>query len=183
MGRILTAFRVFFAALFSGAVATRLQQALTESELPATKIQPAAPQAIATSIPAPRPSKQNAAVTLLATLQREARLVDFIQEDLSGYSDDQVGAAVREIHRESGAVLKRLFEISPILTDAEGATVAVPAGFDAARYRLTGTLIGNAPFQGTLRHHGWEITRCEIPEFIGGDSAATTIMPAEVEVH
>src|SRR5262249_29797943 len=126
--------------------------------------------------PVSRP-KQSEAVTLLATLQREARLVDFLKEELTEYSDEQVGAAVREIHRESGAVLNRLFAIRPILNDPEGAAVSVPAGFDAARYRLTGKVVGEAPYQGTLCHHGWEVTRCEIPEFVGGESAAMTISP------
>src|SRR5207253_6846543 len=37
-----------------------------------------------------------AAVQLLAILQREGRLLDFLQEDVDGYADAQIGAAVRD---------------------------------------------------------------------------------------
>jgi len=183
MGRVWIAFRAFFASLFNGATATRIKLALNNSPAltapeapPVSKSLPVAPP------PKPKPT-QSEAITLLATLQREARLVDFLKEDLSGYSDDQVGAAVREIHRDSGSVLDRFFAIRPILNDEEGAPVEVPAAFDAARYRLTGKLTGAAPFRGTLRHHGWQATQCSLPEFTGSESAAKTITPAEVEVQ
>lgn len=183
MSRVSTAFRAFFAALSSRETADRIFEALSPTGLP--KLEPTKPSVPAPEIqkpPEPKRPKQSEAVTLLATLQREARLVDFLKEDLSSYSDEQIGAAVRDIHRESGAVLDRLFGIRPILGENEGASVTVPAGFDAARFRLVGKLKGEAPFQGKLQHHGWEVTRCEIPDFIGNETAATTIAPAEVEV-
>jgi hypothetical protein len=184
MGRVSTAFRAFFGALFNAETAIRVQDALRTDVPQTSEVIPLAP--VKPSEPAARPvlkSTQSDAITLLATLQREARLVDFLQEDLGGYSDDQVGAAVREIHRDSGAVLSRFFAIRPILADEEGASVKVPAAFDAARYRLTGKLTGEAPFQGTLRHHGWEASRCELPAYTGSETSARTIAPAEVEVH
>jgi len=183
MGNIVLAFRAFFAVLFYGDLAIRIKKVLDQEELsgPAVSAPLPIPQAPTPVIPA-KP-KQSEAVTLLATLQREARLVDFLKEDLAAYSDDQVGAAVREVHRESGAVLERLFEIRPILVEAEGANVDVPAGFDAARYRITGKLTADAPYRGILRHHGWEITKCELPEFVGSPSAAKTVSPAEVEIR
>jgi len=183
MGRVLLAFRVFFAAIFHREAAARLQQALI-NEVPQLVAVPApVSKPVEVAQPAPKKPLQSEAVTLLATLQREARLVDFFKEDLSGYSDEQVGAAVREIQRDCAAVLERFFSIQPILHDEEGASVNVPAGFDAARYRLTGKLTGEAPFHGTLQHHGWEATRCELPAFTGNESAARTIMPAEVEIR
>src|SRR4029450_12664116 len=45
------------------------------------------------------------ALTLLATLQREARLIDFLMEDLAGYDDAHIGAAARDMHRASAAAL------------------------------------------------------------------------------
>ena len=80
-------------------------------------------------------------------------------------------------------MINRFFAIRPILNEEEGAGVNVPAGFDAARYRLTGKLTGEAPFHGTLRHHGWEATQFELPAFTGSESAARTIAPAEVEIQ
>lgn len=183
MGRILLAFRAFFAVLFSGQAAARVAPALAGTVEPAR--QPPAP-APPPPEPAPRPQPrrptQNEAVTLLATLQREARLVDFLMEDLSQYTDDQVGAAVRAIHRDASATVKRLFALQPVLADEEGAAVQVPAGFDAARYRLTGNVAAQPPFRGTLRHHGWEAAHCELPQFTGSDSAARLVAPAEVEI-
>jgi hypothetical protein len=186
MGNVSTAFRAFFASLFNRETASRVQNALNLVIQPETKptvVLPDVRQPVGQAKTAPEKPRQSEAITLLATLQREARLVDFLKEDLSEYSDDQVGAAVREIHRESGAVIDRLFAIRPILEDTEGAAVEIPSGFDAARYRITGKMTSNAPFRGTLRHHGWEVTKCELPEFVGSQSATKTIAPAEVEVQ
>lgn len=183
MSRVSTAFKAFFASLFNPQLSVRIQDVLDHPTLEAPA--PAAPPPTAKPVEVPVIKKpvQSEAITLLATLQREARLVDFLKEDLSSYADDQIGAAVREIHRESAAVINRLFAIREILAEEEGAQVTVPAGFDAARYRLTGNVVGNAPFKGTLQHHGWEVSKCEIPEYVGGESAATTISPAEVEIR
>ena len=187
MGRILLAFRAFFGVLFNGETASRVTRSLTGIEAPTdptpAPVAPAPPRVEERPRPEPRRPAQSEAITLLATLQREARLVDFLKEDLSGYSDDQVGAAVRAIHQDAGKVLDRLFGIKAVVTEAEGASVEVPAGFDSSRYRLTGKVVGEAPFKGTLQHHGWEATRCELPQFTGGESAAKTIAPAEVEVR
>ncbi len=184
MGRILTAFRVFFGTLFNREIASKVREVLS---VPGPILEDAREQPAQKPVETPRPVEskplQSEAITLLATLQREARLVDFLKEDLSNYSDEQVGAAVREIHRESKSVLDRFFAIKSIRDDEEGATIEVPAGFDAGRYRLTGKLTGTAPFQGTLQHHGWEATRCKLPVFTGSESAARTIAPAEVEVR
>lgn len=187
MGRFVAAFRVFFRTLFNARVAKQVEQILRG--LPASPVAPptateksaATPAAPVAPKPAPAPT-QNPAITLLATLQREARLIDFLKEDLSGYSDEQIGAAVREVHRDTAKTLHRLFDIQPILHDAEGARVEVPAGFDAGRYRLTGQVTGTAPYHGALRHHGWEVSRCELPTFTGSATAAKTITPAEVEI-
>lgn len=190
MGRILLAFRAFFAVLYSGQTAARVSTALLgvaeptrDPEIPRPV---PAPRAEERPRPEPRPEPrrpiQSEAITLLATLQREARLVDFLKEDLTGYADEQVGAAVRAIQQDAAKVLDRLFALQAILTDEEGASVVVPAGFDAARYRLAGKVAGQAPFSGTLRHHGWEATRCEMPLFTGSESAARTVAPAEIEI-
>ncbi|WP_010582556.1 DUF2760 domain-containing protein [Schlesneria paludicola] len=182
-GRVSTAFRAFFAALANREAAERIDHALKDQPTTESPVAPALPSRAEPVKTAPERPKQNEAVTLLATLQREARLVDFLKEEISGYSDEQIGAAVREIHRESASVLNRMFAIQPVLEQDEGASVEVPEGFDPARYRLTGKISGQAPFRGTLRHHGWIVTRSEFPEFIGNESAAKTICPAEVEVQ
>jgi hypothetical protein len=153
----------------------------TESPLPAP--QPKQPPATATKkASAPKPPAQSEAITLLAALQREARFVDFIQESLDGYSDAQIGAAARDVHRDCRAVLARMFALRPATADEEGKEVEVPAGFDPGRWRLTGNVTGEPPFHGRLVHPGWEATICELPTWSGGAAAARIVAPAEVEL-
>jgi hypothetical protein len=126
-----------------------------------------------------RPQRSEA-LTLLATLQREARLIDFLKESIGDYSDAQIGAAVRDIHRDAAGVLDRLFKIRPIETHEEGAEIQAPA--EADRYRLIGTVRGEPPHRGRLVHHGWEAAKCEVPEWSGNSVASQVIAPVEVEL-
>ncbi len=132
--------------------------------------------------PAAKQAARSDAITLLAALQREARFVDFIQESLAGYSDAQIGAAARDVHRDCAAVLARMFALRPAVTEEEGKEVEVPAGFDASRWRLTGNVTGQPPFHGWLVHPGWEATVCELPTWSGSTEAVRIVAPAEVEL-
>src|SRR5437867_4767902 len=58
-----------------------------------TPVEPAAAPA-PPSPPAKAEPDDGAALRLLATLQQEGRLVDFLEEDIGPYSDEQIGAAV-----------------------------------------------------------------------------------------
>ncbi len=133
--------------------------------------------------PGPKLPLRREALTLLAALQREARLVDFVQESLTGYNDAQIGAVARDIHRDCGALLERLFALRPAVTQQEGAEVEIPAGFDPNRWRLTGNVTGQPPFRGRLVHPGWEATICEVPTWSGDPAAARIVAPAEVELR
>ncbi len=175
MSRLVLAFRAFFAVLFDRSSAERVAQCL----LPA----PAAETAPEPAKPAPKSARRSEAVQLLATLQREARLVDFLLEPIDGYTDDQIGAAVRSVHRDCQAVLERSFGLKPLRSEAEGAALEVPTGFDAASIRLTGQVAGAPPYRGTLVHPGWVATRCELPEWTGKAEGALVVAPAEVEVR
>lgn len=188
MGRVGTAFRAFFRVLGDGTVAVQIgrlldgQPAAGAAE-PAVQSSPAMIAAPVAPVVAASPTRSDA-LTLLSVLQREARLVDFLKENIAGYTDDQVGAAVREIHRDAAAALDRMFALKPVRTEVEGANVAVPAGYDAGRVRLVGTVSGSAASQaGTLAHAGWEAARVELPQWAGTASAATVVTPAEVEVR
>lgn len=181
MGRVTAAFRVFFRTLFDARTAEQVQEVLSGKALPAPAPVATAPEPVVP--PPPQKAPVSAALLVLAALQREARFVDFLKEDLSSYSDEQIGAAAREIHRDCAKVVDHMFGVKAILADEEGAAVTVPAGFDAARYRLTGKVTGNGPFHGRLRHHGWEATRCEVPTFTGTEAAARAVAAAEVEVE
>jgi hypothetical protein len=120
------------------------------------------------------------ALALLALLQREGRLIDFLQEDVAGFSDADIGAAARVVHSGSRKVLQQYLSLEPVLKNSEGAAVTVPAGFDAVRIRLTGNVAGQPPFKGTLKHHGWAATSVRLPPVPTLDPRI--IAPAEVEL-
>jgi hypothetical protein len=126
---------------------------------------------------------RNDAVTLLAVLQREARLVDFVQETIDTYTDAQVGAAVREVHKGCRVVFDRVLALEPTLDEPETGSVTIPAGADPNRYRMVGNVTGEPPFSGTLAHHGWQATRCDLPAWRGNEEASLIIAPAEVELR
>jgi len=177
--RLWLAIKVFFAIVFRAEAAKQAARILIPASPDQTE--PSAPPGPAAEQRARRPSRSEA-VALLATLQREARFVDFVQESLDGYSDAQIGAAARDVQRDCGTALERMFGIRPLLDQQEGARVDVPAGFDANRFRLTGNVTGEPPYEGNLAHHGWEATRCELPTWSGGDDAVMVLAPAEVEL-
>ncbi len=158
----------FFRVLLGRPVPDELAPArAAPAPLPA-KASPAAPA---------RPDLRAGAVAALAVLQRDGRLVDFLLEDIDGYSDEQVGAAVREVHRGSRRALKEHFQLEPVRREAEGSKVGVEAGFDPGAIRLTGEVAGEPPFSGTLRHPGWRATKVELPSLADG-----IVAPAEVEL-
>jgi hypothetical protein len=175
------AIRAFWVVLFRGAAAARVKAALDQPALPVPEAAKIA-SAQTVRIERPKPPIRSDAVTLLATLQREARFVDLAQESLDGYTDAQVGAAARDVLRDCRKVLERLFALKPVLGQDEGAAVEVPAGFDAGRFRLTGNVAGEGPFRGRLVHPGWEAARCELPAWSGNEASARVVAPAEVEL-
>jgi len=185
MGRIGVAFRAFFKVLGSSDVAERVAAALDAKSAPAIelKLESKAPEK---SVPRQEPVKKaplrSDAVNLLAALQREARLVDFIKEPIAAYSDAQIGAAVRDVHRDCGALLERVFALRPVTEGAEGAEVGVPQGAESACYRLVGNVSGQPPFRGKLCHHGWQATKVELPEWTGNEATSRVVAPAEVEL-
>ena len=183
MRRIWLAIRAFFIVLFNAEAARRVELALLEAAAEPRAAEPPQPAAVPVKrAAAPKAPARSEALTLLAALQREARLVEFLQEPLSGYSDAQIGAAVRDVHRDCRAVLDRMFAIEPVRDEPEGAEIDVPEGFDAGRFRLTGNVGGQPPLRGRPAHHGWQAARCELPAWTGSDAAARVIAPAEVEV-
>ncbi|HEX6985883.1 MAG TPA: DUF2760 domain-containing protein [Planctomycetaceae bacterium] len=146
------------------------EKALPPPEKPAAPPKPAPP---------PKPARSEA-LTLLETLQREARLIDFLKEDIAAYQDAQVGAAVRDVHRDAAKVLERLFALRAVLDQTEGSPVTV-GGSDAGRVRFVGNVREGAT-SGTLVHHGWVATKVELPVWSGPKEAERVVAPAEVEV-
>lgn len=144
-------------------------------EVPVEKI---AEKAVDT--PADMPA-HTAALQLLGLLQREARFMDFVQEDVAGYADADIGAAARVVHEGCRKVLHQHFSVAPVRPEAEGSRVTLAAGFDAAAVRLTGHVVGQAPFTGTLGHRGWQVTDVKLPQ-LTDPQAARIIAQAEVEL-
>ena len=122
-----------------------------------------------------------AALQLLGLMQREARFVDFIQEEVAPYTDAEIGAAARVVHEGCRKVLREHFAVQPVRSEAEGSRITLQAGFDAAAVRLTGNGVGQAPFTGTLGHRGWQVTQVKLPQ-LTDTQAAKIIAQAEVEL-
>jgi hypothetical protein len=171
MGRLSLAWRV----LVNGELAQQLAELVSAAAPEAITDQPVAAE------PKPAPPVRNDAVTLLASLQREARLVDFLMEPIDDYADAQIGAAVRDIHRDSRSVLDRLFSIVPVIDQPEGSAVDIADGAASGRLRMIGET-GEGQTSGTLAHHGWEAAHCELPTWSGSTGAVTVIAPAEIDV-
>ncbi len=124
---------------------------------------------------------ETAALQVLGLMQREARFVDFVQEDVANYTDAEIGAAARVVHEGCRKVLKEHFQLAPVRTEAEGSRITVAPGFDTTAIRLTGNVVGQAPFTGTLTHRGWKVTQMQLPQ-LTDEEAAATIAQAEVEL-
>jgi len=131
--------------------------------------------------PPPPPKPDGTALRLLVLLQREARLLDFFMEDISGAPDAQIGAGVREVHQKAAKVIKEHLTLEPVLPQAELATVTVPVGFDPSAIRLMGHLGGQPPYTGELRHPGWRCKSFKLPKPPEGQDEFI-LMPAEVEI-
>jgi hypothetical protein len=170
--RLSLAFGAFFGVLGDAALAARFD-AVRQGPAAA----PVAP-------PAPPPLKEaspDAALQLLALLQREARLIDFVGEELAAYDDAQIGAAARLVHEGCAKVLREHFTIVPVRSEAEGSRITLAAGFDAASVRLTGNVVGQAPFTGDLSHRGWRVTEVRLPR-LAERHDARVLAAAEVEL-
>jgi hypothetical protein len=186
--RLSTAVGSFFALLGDGHLAARVQ-ALRDGAPLASEAPPPAP------VPAPAPAPVqapppprvratadvDAALQLLALLQRESRLIDFLQEDIAAYSDAEVGGAARLLHGGARKVLADTFDLEAVRTEAEGSRLTLPPGFDAAAVRVTGNVVGQPPFTGTLHHQGWRVTAVRLPALTAGHDTRV-IAPAEVEL-
>lgn len=173
--RLALAVGAFFSLLGDSAFAARYE---------ALRHAPPAPPPAPPAPPPPPPLKEatpDAALQLLALLQREARLIDFVGEELAGYQDAQIGAAARVVHAGCAKVLREHFSIVPVRSEAEGSRITLAAGFDAAAVRLTGNVVGQPPYSGSLSHRGWRVTEVRLPQ-LAERHDARVIAPAEVEL-
>lgn len=178
MGTFATAWSAFWAILKSREKADAWRQLESGAALPEAVEQPPPEPSVA----APPPGDSAAgALHLLGLLQREDRFIDFLQEDLTPYSDEQVGAAARKVHDDCRRTIERCFAVAPVREEAEGERVEVPAGFDPRRVKVTGRPVGDPPFKGTLVHRGWTATKAELPH-LNSSQESKVLCPAEVEI-
>src|SRR5437868_8480627 len=121
LNRIFLAFRCFFNLLFHGELSAE-----TMNDLGVTRR--AVPAPVAVPKPAgPVAKTSDGALQLLAILQRDSRLVDFLMEDVTSYSDDQIGAAVRELHDQCRDSVSRYVTLQPVIDGVEGAFTQAPS--------------------------------------------------------
>ena len=177
MNRIVLAFRAFFNLLFSGELSAEVLISLNLSRRSA-----AAPSKATTPAPiAPTVRTSDGALQILAILQRDSRLIDFLMEDISSYSDDQIGAAVRELHDQSRDAIARYVTLAPVIDGVEG-TYAKAPGPDPNLVKFVGNVPAQTPAGGTLRHKGWRASRVDLPN-LPARHDATIIAPAEIEIE
>jgi len=191
LGRISLAVGTFFSILGDGKFAAdvlRLRHGGAAAAAPAPTPAPAAAPA-----PAPQPRPQpapapvlkeatpDAALQLLGLLQRDARFIDFVEEDIKSYSDADIGAAARLVHDGCRTTLREHFTIRPVRDETEGSRITLAEGFDAGAVRLTGNVVGKAPFNGSISHRGWRVDEVRLPKLADGHDA-NVIAPAEVEL-
>ena len=138
-------------------------------------------QAAQTKAALPPERVHASALSLLAAFQREGRLVDFLQQEVAGFSDEDIGAAARVVHAGCRKSFRQFFVIAPAVKENEGGPITVPSGFDAQRIRLTGNVSGQPPFKGTVKHHGWVAAEIWMPS-VSEALDPRVIAPAEVEL-
>ncbi|MCF7987589.1 MAG: DUF2760 domain-containing protein [Methylovulum sp.] len=123
----------------------------------------------------------DAAMQLLGLLQKEARFIDFIKEDIAAFNDADIGVVARVVHDGCNKALNEHFSLVPIRSEPEGSRITLPAGFDASQIRLIGNIVGQAPFSGALVHKGWQVTNVRLPKLTQGYNPAI-VAAAEVEL-
>jgi len=181
--RIVFAFRCFLSILFHAQIPDDIVQKVLKPSGPV----PQPPSIPTTSVWSPKEGNRDAtpepcdrAIQMLALLQRDGRLVDFLAENISAYPDTQLGAAVRTIHDTCRQVLDRYVKLEPVLDSEEDQPVTVQTGFDPAAIKLIGNVAGEPPVRGMLRHKGWRVMEVNLPPL--SQTGRMVIAPAEVEL-
>ena len=167
--RLKFAFRTFFSILDH----SRIPDDVVETMVPRAPSSAAAPAA-------PTVDSTERAVQMLALLQRDGRLIDFLMEDLTAYPDAQIGAAVRDVHAGCRKAVERYISLKPVIDDEEGRPVTIERGTDPAAVKVVGNVAGAPPYRGVLRHRGWDVTRTDLPPLSA--TGRSILAPAEVEV-
>lgn len=156
------------------------------AEPPSPEPEPA-PKPVVESAPPPKVEKSTQAnhaelLQFLAQLQDKGRFVDFVMDDVTAYTDAQVGAAARVVHQGCQTVMKESLKVEPVTMAAENSNITLEQGYAVGDYRLVGKVQGEPPFTGTLRHKGWRATEFKLPTTTSKDGELPPIAPAQVEL-
>jgi hypothetical protein len=162
--RLACAFRV----LFDGELAARVAAP-----------RDAAPAALPAPVPSPTVATETSALQLLSLLQREGRFVDFIQQDVAGFGDADIGAVARLVHEGCRKALKAHARVVSVRSEAEGSRVVLETA--SPDVKLVGNVAGSAPYRGVLRHKGWRIEELTLPTLIG-EHDPKLVAAAELEL-
>jgi len=181
--RVVFAFRCFLSILFHGEIPNDIAQKLIKPPDPVPQAAAAAAPSVSRlkEVKQPAPEAFDRVVQMLALLQRDGRLIDFLAENISAYPDTQLGAAVRTIHDTCRQALDHHVKLEPILDSEEDRPVTVQVGFDPAAIKLIGNVAGHPPIRGILRHKGWRVKEVNLPP-LPQASGRMVVAPAEVEL-
>jgi Domain of unknown function (DUF2760). len=192
--RLIIAVRAFFSALFTPGASDCIADALRLNKFAKQKGEQAtsAPVKKSPLSIAPREgslgttivdyskvaTSRSDALTLLAVMQKESRILDLIFDDLDGYSDEQIGGASRQVLRDLRDCLDSHVKIESLVDKQEGDVVQIPDAASPIRWKV----IGDASAQsGTLTHAGYVAKKVALPEWTGTEENASIIAPAEVD--
>ena len=178
MNRIVVAFRCFFNLLFQGKLS---DDTLNVLKLTRRGAAPASAKAASAAAAPPAARVSDGALQMLSIMQRDSRLVDFLMEDIASYSDDQIGAAVRELHDQCRDSIARYVTLAPVIDGVEGTYAKAPAS-DASLVKFVGNVPAQPPPGGTLRHKGWRAVKVDLPG-LAAKQDASVIAPAEIEIE
>lgn len=187
IARLWLAIVCFFRVVFDPTLARGVERALRGAapELPESPTRAAGKDVTTATMtsasPVPANGDRAGALGVLALMQREGRLVDFLQQEIDAFKDVEIGSAARLVHAGCRKALLGHFKLAKIRPESEGASVTVPEGFDGRSVKLTGNVQGSAPYRGVLRHGGWRAESVELPALVAGYDASI-IAPAEVEL-
>jgi hypothetical protein len=174
LSRILFAVRSFFSIVFFGKLPEDIAAGFGYEERKSAPVIP----------PVETPKISDGALQILHILQCDSRFLDFVMDDISGYTDDQVGGAVRALHDECKVSLSRHFSLVPVIEGVEGTFQRLDASKapDPNRIKLIGNVPANGKVSGgTLRHRGWMAFSVNLPRLDKQD--ATVLAPAELEIE
>lgn len=174
---LLVGIKLLFVLIYSGGHIERIGAAWLASM---QALKGSGPASVKT---ASQPTREDPAVKLrlLALLQRDSRLVDFLMENIQGLEDGQIAAAVREIQPKAQAALKKFIDIVPCVSLPDGAEIEVPVGHHPSHFKVTGNVPPQPPYKGAVRHPGWKANRVEIPPLAKGEDGMI-LEPTEVEI-